>query len=88
MDLFDAQNPPTRLNIKVTPKARQERIKKEAQPDGTSLYRVYVTAAPEDGKANEAVIRLLAEEFNVPKSTITILRGHTSREKVVSITRL
>jgi uncharacterized protein YggU (UPF0235/DUF167 family) len=49
LDLFDHANPHTTLRIKVTPRAKTERIKKEIAPDGTPLYKVYVTAVAEDG---------------------------------------
>ncbi|MCB1411327.1 MAG: DUF167 domain-containing protein, partial [Rhodobacteraceae bacterium] len=44
--------------------------------------RVYVTVVPEDGKANKAVIRLLAKALGVPKSSLTLIRGATARDKV------
>ena len=47
--------------------------------------RVYVTAAPERGKANEAAISLLAAQLGVAKSRIRILRGHRSRDKVLLV---
>ena len=46
---------------------------------------VKVTAAPADGKANEALIKLLAKELGIPKSTINIKSGQTSRHKVLFI---
>ncbi|MFH1736792.1 MAG: DUF167 domain-containing protein [Actinomycetota bacterium] len=69
-----------KIRIKVTPKAKTERVVN----DGDCL-RVYVTAAPESGKANAAVIKLLAKHFDVPPSTITIVSGHGSRDKMVRI---
>ena len=44
-----------------------------------------VPEPPEDGRANEAVIELLAEHFDVPKGSLRIVRGHTSRQKVIEI---
>lgn len=85
LDLFDYQNPPDTLRIKVTPKAKSERIKKETCSDGSVTYKCYVTAAPEDGKANEAVIKLLAKNLGLAKSQISITHGHTSREKTIKI---
>lgn len=84
-DLFDYQNPPDTLRVKVTPKAKSERIKKEMDADGAALYKIYVTAAPEDGKANKAVIKLLSKSLGVAKSNLTITHGHTSREKIIKI---
>lgn len=87
LDLFDHANPPTTLRVKVTPKAKAERIKKATAPDGVPLYKVYVTAVAEDGKANEAVIKLLAEALDVPKSSVVITRSFTSRDKAIQINR-
>jgi hypothetical protein len=47
--------------------------------------RVSVTAPPVEGKANEAVIRTLAEALGVPRSAVTILRGETGKRKTVRI---
>ena len=47
--------------------------------------RLRVTAPPESGKANLAVISLLAETLGVPKSRVQILRGHASRDKLVLV---
>jgi uncharacterized protein (TIGR00251 family) len=46
---------------------------------------VSVNAPPVDGTANEAVIRVLAETFGVPRSSVTIIRGETGRKKTVRI---
>lgn len=73
------------LSIKVTPKASANRIKVETQSDGSLLYRVYVTVAAEDGKANAAVIALIAKELGIAKSKVSIVRGHTSRDKIIKI---
>jgi len=67
------------ITVRVTPRARRNAI--ETQPDGT--FRIYTTAAPADGDANAAVIKMLARHLNVPKTSITIIRGHTSRDKVI-----
>jgi len=48
-------------------------------------YKVYVTAPPEDGKANKKVIELLAEYFKVPKSQVRIIKGEISRNKIIEI---
>jgi hypothetical protein len=46
---------------------------------------VSVNAPPVDGKANEAVVRVLAETFGVPRSAVTIVRGETGRKKTIRI---
>lgn len=51
--------------------------------DGSVLVRT--TAAPKDGEANEAVVRQLSKELRVPKTSITIVSGATSRHKVVAV---
>lgn len=82
--LFDPDNLPDVLQVRVTPKAKAARIVKETAEDGGTLYKVYVTVVPEDGKANMAVIALLAKAMGVPKSSLAITRGLTSRDKTVS----
>ncbi|MBR3147988.1 MAG: DUF167 domain-containing protein [Alphaproteobacteria bacterium] len=68
------------FNVRVTPHAKQNKI---VETDG--VLRVYTTVAPENGRANSAVVELLSEYFNVPKSRIKILKGLTGRDKVVAI---
>lgn len=75
----------TTFQIRVTPKAAQNRIKKEIQEDGTTLYRIYVTCPPEDGKANKEVIKLMAKELGTAKSALEIVRGQTSRDKIICL---
>ena len=48
-------------------------------------YKARLTASPEDGKANEALIELLSKEFGVPKRDIEITKGETNRNKTVEI---
>jgi len=66
------------LHVRVQPKARANAVKGW---HGAAL-RVSVTAAPEDGKANRAVIELLAETFDVAPSSISLVRGAVSRDKL------
>lgn len=70
-----------RINLRVIPRARQNKI----TTDANGTLRVHITAAPVDGAANDAVIRALSEYFKVPKSGIKIVRGATSRDKVVEL---
>ena len=65
------------LHVRVQAKARANAVKGW---HGAAL-RVSVTAAPEDGKANRAVIALLAETFDVAPSSINLVRGAASRDK-------
>lgn len=84
-DLFESIDLPKFINIKVTPKAKKEYIKKEVLSDGQVLYKVYVTAVAEDGKANQAVINLISQTLKIAKSHLKIVRGVTTREKVIKI---
>jgi uncharacterized protein len=65
------------LHVRVQPKARRNAVMGWR---GEAL-RVSVTAAPEDGKANRAVIELLADTLAVPASSISLVRGATARDK-------
>lgn len=69
------------LAVKVTPRAPRDEI-------GAALgaeLRVKVTAPPVDAAANEALIGLLAETLGCPRSAVRIVRGQTSRHKVVKL---
>ena len=70
-----------KIEIKVIPKAKKNMVKEE----GSGRYKVYVNAPAIDGKANKAVISILAEFFCVRKSEVEIAIGAHSREKVVVI---
>lgn len=81
IDLFNwKEGVSNKFNVRVTPKAASNRIKRDGD-----LIRVYVTAPAKNGKANAAVIKLLAKELGVPKSSISIVSGHTSREKTIQV---
>ncbi len=72
--------------VRVTPKARRERIDGlAAAADGGQVLKVYVTAPPEDGRANDAVIALVAKTWKVPKSAVSVQSGAASRRKVLLI---
>jgi hypothetical protein len=68
------------VRIKVIPRAKKELVKEEGE-----VLKVYVTAPPEDGRANEAVIKILAKHFGVAKSRVRIMKGETIRNKAVEI---
>ena len=69
------------INVKVQPKAKKVGVEKI--DDDT--YKVRVHAAPEKGVANKEVIVSLAAYFDVPPSKIRIVRGKTSRTKLIEI---
>lgn len=70
-----------RIYVKVTPRSSRNEVVKIS--DGE--YKVRLTAAPVDGAANEALVKLLAEYFDVAKSNIKIVGGKSARTKVVDI---
>lgn len=69
------------LQIRVQPRARRNSIE---VVDGSKL-KIYVTTAPEGGKANDAVVALLAKSLGIAKSHVRIVRGHKSRDKLLDI---
>ena len=73
------------MQVRVTPKASSNSVKIEERDAGPPLVRVYVTTVPEDGKANDAVIKLLAKKMGVPKSALTVTKGLRSRDKTIRI---
>lgn len=68
------------IEIRIIPNARKNSV---IEVEGK--YKVHVMAPAVDGKANIALIEVLADYFNLKKSSITIVRGQTSRIKLVSI---
>lgn len=73
------------LYIRVTVKAAKNYCKIEHNEDGSKLIRVYVTAAAENGKANAAVLKLLAKELGIAKSLLKITHGHKIKDKIIEI---
>ncbi len=70
------------IKVKVTPSAKEDKVVGQ-EADGT--WKVRVTAPPDKGKANQAVIDLLAKHFNKPKRSIIIKSGFADRLKTVII---
>ena len=71
------------LSVKVQPRASASGV---GDALGNEL-RVKVTAPPVDDAANEALVRLLAEELDCPRNRVELVRGHTSRHKVLKLHR-
>ena len=68
------------IDIRVQSRANRNAI----EVDGERIT-VRVTAAPESGKANDAVVALLAKRLRVPKRSVQIVRGHKSRDKRINV---
>ena len=70
----------------MTPNASLDRIDgPETLADGTTVLRLRVRAVPEGGKANAAVILLLAKALGLPRSAVTLVAGDTARLKTVHL---
>jgi len=75
------------IDLNVTPKASANKIGDVVQDSqGHAVLKVYVTAVPDNGKANAAVIKLLAKVWRLPKTSLAIVKGATHRRKVIEIT--
>jgi uncharacterized protein (TIGR00251 family) len=75
---------PITLAIKVTPRANIDEIAGWCSESREELS-IRVTAPPEGGKANRAVVKVLAKTLGIPKSNIEVIRGQSSRHKLVSL---
>jgi uncharacterized protein (TIGR00251 family) len=69
-----------KINIKIIPNAKRNKVIEE-----TDKLKVYVTALAVDGKANKALIELIADYFHVAKSNVKIIKGEKSRNKMLAI---
>lgn len=75
-DLADLALPGAMFDLRVTPRAGRASLRRDGE-----RIAVRVTAAPADGRANEAVVVLLARALGVAKSRLTLVRGAASRDK-------
>lgn len=74
------------VTIRLTPNARRCGFDgRMAVANNETALKVSVNAVPEDGKANKALIDFLAKSWKVPKSSLSLLSGHTSRVKIILI---
>jgi uncharacterized protein (TIGR00251 family) len=69
-----------KIKVKVKPSSKTEEVSQEVDS-----FIVKVKAPPKEGKANQAVIKLLADHFGVPQSQVRILSGFRSRNKVIEV---
>lgn len=73
------------LHVRLTPKSGAARIAGTALFGEKPVLKAYVTAPPEDGKANAALTALIAGWLGVPKSRVTVASGQKSRLKAVAV---
>lgn len=66
------------VNLRISPNAKKNEIIK-----GGDIIKVKITALPIDGKANKALVEFFAKNFKIPKTSIEILKGETSKEKTI-----
>ena len=67
------------VRIKISPNASKNEIIRN--DDGS--VKIKITAQPIEGKANKALVEFLSKEFKIPKTSIEILKGDTSKEKTI-----
>ena len=69
------------IKVKAKPRSKKEGVKEIAK----NYFEVRVNQPPEKGRANERIVELLAEYFDIPKSKVRLIKGETSKEKVFEI---
>ncbi|WP_312947010.1 DUF167 domain-containing protein [Agrobacterium sp.] len=83
---WTAFNDHLRLSVRLTPNGGRDVLEKlETSADDDVVLKARVSAVPENGKANKALIALLAKSLRVPKSTISFISGETARKKILRI---
>jgi len=75
-----------RFHLRLTPKASRNAIGGVVEDaEGAKALKAGVTAVPEKGKANAALVKMLAKEWKLPKSALTLVAGETDRRKTLEI---
>lgn len=81
-----------KILVKAKPRSRNEKVEQLTQPtlglgavSELLIYKVSVKESPVDGKANEAIVRLLAEHFQTQMYNVRIISGQTSKQKIVEV---
>ncbi|MBP9732368.1 MAG: DUF167 domain-containing protein [Candidatus Magasanikbacteria bacterium] len=72
-----------RLTITVKPRSSKTDVIQISETE----YQVRLTASPVDGEANEQLIKILSEYFDIAKTNISILKGKTGKKKIVEISK-
>ncbi|MEK7603516.1 MAG: DUF167 domain-containing protein [Patescibacteria group bacterium] len=70
-----------RISVKAKPNSKEEKVEKFSDTE----FVVSVKEPPVKGLANKAIIHVLAKHLNIPQSSIRIISGYTSRQKIVEI---
>jgi uncharacterized protein len=73
------------IHVRLTPKSGAPRIAGAGRHGEEAVLKAYVTAPPEDGKANAALVQMVAHWIGVPKSAVSVLSGQKSRLKSVLV---
>ncbi len=77
---------PIEIKVRLTPKASRTALGEwTADATGKPYLKAYVTAAPDKGKANAALIELLNREWGIARSRIALIRGETDRNKLLRV---
>lgn len=79
-DIIALLNAKGEMRLRVIPGAKVEKLAIEH-----AVLKIWIRTAPADGKANKAVVSLLATTLTLAKEAVTIISGHTSRDKWVRI---
>ena len=75
-----------RLAVRLTPNGGRDAIDSvELNAEGEAHLKARVSCVPEKGKANKALIALIAKALGVPKSSVSVVSGDTARQKILRI---
>ncbi len=70
-----------RITVQVKPNSKKPKVEKLPN----DIYVVYTNVPPVDGKANQSVLKILSKELEIPISKLQIVKGHTSKHKIIEI---
>ncbi|QND48630.1 DUF167 domain-containing protein [Rhizobium lusitanum] len=85
-DAWQAFADHVRLSVRLTPNGGRDAVDGiETGADGEAYLKARVSAVPEKGKANKALIALLAKSIGMPKSSLNLISGDTARKKILRI---
>lgn len=84
-DYYRITNKGVELNIYAFPNSKNNKIDKKVYIDteGNKYLKVRVSAIPEEGKANKALIKLIASEFGISKNKVSLLFGEKNNKKII-----